>query len=134
MLFTKENLPSEIASAESSPKDNFFVETNLRKKKWIFSCTCIPNREYVGNYLETLSKILVLYLSSYEKLIIVGDFIAFVQELITKGFVIYLISNVLKDAACYKNPENTNSIELILTTPQFLKFLCDRDRMVFTEW
>lgn len=104
MLFTKENLPSEIASAESSPKDNFFVETNLRKKKWIFSCTCIPNREYVGNYLETLSKILVLYLSSYEKLIIVGDFIAFVQELWILRFCDLFDLKRLKRRSLLQNP------------------------------
>ena len=74
MLFVREDIPSKLLSVENFPREAFFVEINLMKKKWLLSCSYNPNRESIENYLETLSKSLALYSSSYENLITVGDF------------------------------------------------------------
>ena len=34
MLFVREDIPSKLLSVENSPIEAFFVEINLRKKKW----------------------------------------------------------------------------------------------------
>ena len=70
MLFVRQDIPSKLLPVENSPTETFFVEINLRKKKWLFSCSYNPNRENT----ENLSKSLALYSCSYENLIIVGDF------------------------------------------------------------
>ena len=67
MLFVKENIPSKLLSVENSPTETFFVEINLRKKKWLLSCSYNPNRENIENHLDTFSKSLALYSSSKEK-------------------------------------------------------------------
>ena len=56
MLFVREDIPSKLLSVENSPTEAFFVEINLRKEKWLFSCSHNPNREDIENHLETLSK------------------------------------------------------------------------------
>ena len=72
MLFVREDIPSKLLFVENSPTEAFFVEINLRKEKWLFSCFYNPHTENIGNHLKTLSKSLALYSSSYENLIIVG--------------------------------------------------------------
>ena len=91
------------------------MEIDLRKKKSIFICTYIPNKEYVGNHLETLSKILFLYSLNYEKFINVGDFIVCVGEFCISRFCDIFDLKSLKRRNLLKNLENTNSIDLILT-------------------
>ena len=41
MLFVKEDVPSNLVSIENSPIEAFFVEINLRKKKWLYSVTLL---------------------------------------------------------------------------------------------
>ena len=59
---------------------------------------------------------MALYSSSYENLIIVGDFNVCVEEICMPGFCdTFGLKSLIKNAACYKNPENPSSIDLILT-------------------
>ena len=116
MLFVREDIPSKLLSVENSPTEAFFIEIDLRKKKWLFSCSYNPNRENIENHLETLSKNLALYSSSYENLIIIGDFNVCVEEISMSWFCdTFGLKSLIKDATCYKNPENPSSIDLILT-------------------
>ena len=45
MLFVREDIPSKLLSVEISPREAFFVGINLRKKKWLLSCSYNSNRE-----------------------------------------------------------------------------------------
>ena len=63
-----------------------------------------------------MSKNLALHSSSYENLIIIGDFNVYVEGISMSGFcVTFGLKSLIKDATCYKNPENPSSIDLILT-------------------
>ena len=114
MLFVREYIPSKLLSVENSPTEAFFIEINLRKKKWLLSCSYNPSRENIENNCETLRKSKT-YSSSYENLIIVGDFNVCVDEIFMSGFCdTFGLQSLIKDATCYKNPENPSSIDLIL--------------------
>ena len=39
ILFARENIPSKLFSIENSPAEAFFIEINLRKNKWLLSCS-----------------------------------------------------------------------------------------------
>ena len=70
----------------------------------------------IENHLETLGMCLALYSSSYENLIIVGDFNVYVEEICMSRFRdAFGLKSLIKEATCYKNPENPSSIDLILT-------------------
>ena len=59
---------------------------------------------------------MALYSSSYENLIIMADFNVCVEEISISGFCdTFGLNSLIKDAACYKNPENPSSIDLSLT-------------------
>ena len=141
MVFVREGNPSKLLSVENSPTEAFFVEINLGKKKWLLSCSYNPNRENIENHLETLSKSVALYSSSYENLIINGDFNVCVEEICMSGFCDTSgLKSLIKDATCYKNPENPSRIDPILTNnPRSFQNSCvietglsDFHRMVVT--
>ena len=84
--------------------------------KWLFSCSFNPDRENIENHLEILSKNLALSSSSYENLVIIGDFNLYVEEISMSGFCdTFGLKSLIKDATCYKNSENPSSIDVILT-------------------
>ena len=115
MLFVREDIPSKLLSVENSPTE-IFAEVSIRKKKWLFSCSYNPNGENMENHLETLSKNLVLYSSSYENLIIIGDFNTCLEEISMSGFCdTFGLKSLKKKLTCYKNQENSSSTDLILT-------------------
>ena len=71
------------------------------------------------HHLKTLIKNLALYSSSYENLIIIGDFKVCVEEISMSEFCnTFGLNSLLKDATCYKNPENLSSTDPILTNNQ----------------
>ena len=95
LLFAKESISSKRASVANSPTEALFVGINLRKKKWLLSCSYSPHRENRENQPETLIKSLALHSSSYENLITVGDFNDCVEKFCVSDFVMQLASNVL---------------------------------------
>ena len=59
---------------------------------------------------------MALYSSSYENIIIMSDFNICVEQISLTGFYnTFGLKSLIKDATCYKNPENPSSIDLILT-------------------
>ena len=101
MLFLREDISSKLLSVENSPTDTFFKEINIRKRKWLFSCSYNLNRENIENHLETLSK---------------NHFNVCVEEISMSWFCdTFGLKSLIKDATCYKNPVNPSSIDLILT-------------------
>ena len=79
--------------------------------------------------------------ASYENLIKVSDFNVCVEEIGMSGSCdTFGLSSLIKDATCYKNPENPSSIDLILTNnPRSFQNSCvvetglsDFHRMVVT--
>ena len=78
-------IPPKVHSIESSPTVAFFFEIDLRKKKWLLSCSYNLHRENIENHLETLSKSLALHSFSYENLITVGKFNLCVEEFCMSG-------------------------------------------------
>ena len=97
-------------------KHIFFVEINLRKKKWLISCSYIPNKTLIQNHLLEISKKLDLCSSRYENVFLFGDFNTEPNELHMEDFCLnYNLSNLIKEPTCFKNPAHPTCIDLILT-------------------
>ena len=93
MFFAREDIPSKLVSAENSPTEAFLVKINLRKKKWLLSCSYNWNRENIENHFETLWRSLGLYYYSYKNLVILGDFNLCTHERILHVRVVWCISS-----------------------------------------
>ena len=116
MLYVREDIPSKLVGVETSPTEGFYVEINLRKKKWLLCCSYNPNKNNIQFHLENLTKSLALYSSNYENLIILGDFNVSIDNSYMAGFCdTYDLRSLIMEPTCYKNPENPTCIDLILT-------------------
>ena len=69
----------------------------------------------VGYHLQVLSENLDLHSSTYDKFIILGDFIVEIRDLQSKSFCDnYSLKSLVKQPKCYKRPTNSTCIDLIL--------------------
>ena len=59
---------------ENALIEGFYIELNLREKKWLLCYSYIPLRNSVENHLDPLSKNLALYSLIHEKFIVIDDF------------------------------------------------------------
>ena len=80
LLYIKEVIPSYLVATEKEPVESFYVELNLRNKKYLISCSYNPQKIMVSNHLATLEKFLDLHSLKYEKVLLLGDFNVGVNE------------------------------------------------------
>ena len=100
---------------EPLPTECFFVEINLRKRKWLVCCSYNPHKDNISNHLQLIRKKLDLYSSSYERIILVGDFNSEINDKCMNDFCeSYNLSSLIRESTCYKNPENPSRIDLFL--------------------
>ena len=87
----------------------------MRKRKWLVCCLCNPHKDNISNHLQLIRKKLDLYSSSYERIILVGDFSSEINDKCMNDFCeSYNLSSLIRDSTCYKNPENPSCIDLFL--------------------
>ena len=94
----------------------FFIEINLKKKKWLLGCSYNPHKTHINQHLNTLSEHLNLYSNRYENMFLIGDFNCEMSEEPMKEFCNnYNLKNLVKTPTCFKNPEKPTLIDLLLT-------------------
>ena len=93
-----------------------FVEINVRKRKWLISCSYNPHTSCIENHLNYLGKGLDSLSNKFENFILLGDFNAEITNSSLKNFCeCYNLNSLIKNPNCFKNPENPSCIDLILT-------------------
>ena len=121
LLYVSDGIPSRLLT-DYKIKDNlelFFVEVNIRKKKWLFGCSYNHNEINNYNHLHHLNKGLDVYLKSYDNSLIMGDLNSEVSENCLNGFYnLNSLKTLNRGPTCFKNPNNPSCIDLFLTNPQ----------------
>ena len=104
-FFVTEDIPSNLVEAEAKPIEGFYIELNLRNDKWLLNCS------------YALSDFLDSHSSTYEKVLILGDFNLEADDQNMKTFCdSYSLTGLIKQpTCCYKNPSHPKCINLILT-------------------
>ena len=74
MLLSREGIPIKLLSSEIAPIESFYVEINLRKKKWLLSCSSNLDNSNISMHQSALRKNLHLYSTQCENFVILGDF------------------------------------------------------------
>ena len=96
--------------------EGFFVEINLRKKRWVLCCTYNPETSLISKHLNEIDKNLDLLLSKYDNFMFIGDLNAEPTEATVSDFYeIYNLKHLIKDKTCFKNPTKPTCIDLIIT-------------------
>ena len=126
MLFVREDISSNLVEAEAKPIEGFYIELNLRNDKWLLNCSYNPHKNNIGNHLKALSDFLDSHSSTYEKILILGDFNVEADDQNMKTFCdSYSLTGLIKQPTCYKNPSQPKCIDLILTNePRSFQTTC----------
>ena len=83
---------------------SFFIELNLRRKKWLFCCSDSPKYFQISHHLKEIGKDLDVLTSKYDNIILMGDFNAEPADTVISDFceiynliVFSRISNFFED-------------------------------------
>ena len=96
--------------------EGFFIDINLRSKKWLLGCSYNLYRDNITPHLRNISTTLDKLFTDCENVILLGDFNIEVEEKYLSNFMsVHNLKTLIKQKACFKNPENPTSRDLILT-------------------
>ena len=104
-------------------------------------CFYNPHKSNIANHLKNICKTLDKLSTTYENLILLGDFNAEPEEESIAEFLnLYNLKNLVKQNTCFKNPDKPTCIDLILTncprsfqnTDTFETGLSDFHKLIFT--
>ena len=113
-------VPSKFLSVENQPIEGFYVEINLRKKKWLICGTYNLHRNNIGNHLDSLSKNLALYLSAYDNHIVICGFNVEADSKEMSSFCdTFDLTSLIKEPTCYKKSNKPSCVDLILRNKLF---------------
>ena len=115
LLYIREDIPSKLLNTDLSI-EGFFVETRLRKKKWLLCSSYNPKKNLIANHLNCIGRNLDSQLGQYENFIPMGDFNVERNDATMENFCqIFDCKNIVKDKTCFKNSINLTCIDLIIT-------------------
>ena len=99
LVYIRDDIPSKLIPTDFSNREGFFLELNLRKKKWVLCCSYNPHSNFIETHMESIGKVLDSH-----------------SDTTIKDFRdIYSFKNLIKDATCFKNPDKPKCIDLLLT-------------------
>ena len=121
LLYVRKDIPSKIIPMKFLQESDdeiecIIIEFTIYKKKWLVFGAYNPNKAFISNHLSVISKNLDFYASSYDNIILLGDFNSEILEEAMDDFCgTYNLKSLIKDPTCFKNLENPSCIDLILT-------------------
>ena len=114
LAYVREDIPSKFIKTELSNREGFFIEINLRNKKWVIGCSYNPHNAEISSHMNCMGKAIDSLSSRYENFLLIGDFNAEVSDVSMKEFCdIYSFKNLIKEPACFKNSANPKCIDLM---------------------
>ena len=119
LLYIREDIPCRYIKGITlnNSFEGFFVELNLRSKKWLHGCSYNHHKENIVSHLSNVSAALDKVCTDCENMILLGDFNVEVKEKHIYDFMsTYNLKSLVKQKTCFKNPDNTSCIDLILTS------------------
>ena len=102
MLYIREDIPSRLIEKKlRNNSEYFFVEMNLRKKKWLLCCSYNPHKNSISTHIDFLRRELDLHSSNYKNFVLLGDFTSEMSDKNLKDFFnLYLLKNLIKKPTC----------------------------------
>ena len=116
MLFIITEIPLKVVSTDDRPIESFCVDLNFRKKKWLLNRSYNIKDSSIESHLHFLSESIDSLSSKYDNVILIGDFNSYKENSMKTFGEIYKLQNCIKEATCFKNPENPTCIDLMLTS------------------
>ena len=115
LVFIREDIPSKLIELQMEI-EGFFVELNLKRKKWLLCCSYNPKFSQISFHLNKLGKNLDTLTSKYDNIILSGAFNTELTYTALSNFCkISNSKNLFKDKTCFKNLNKPSCINLIIT-------------------
>ena len=116
LLCIREDITSKLILTKMTI-EGFFVEINLRKKRWLLCCSYNPKKPLISEHLKEIGKNLDLFLSKYDNFMLRGVLNAEPAESAVSDFCeIYNLKHLIKDETCFKNPTKPTCKTLVTNT------------------
>ena len=116
LLYLRDDIPAKPLPIISGNIECIIQEINISKKKWVLFGIYNPMKSQISSYLSILQTSLSHYLSSYDNVLIFGDFNSEIGEDDMCEFCsLYDLKSLIKVPTCYKSTDNPSCIDLILT-------------------
>ena len=118
LLYIREDIPSKRIKKDTFDEsiEGFFIEINLRSKKWLLGSSHNPHRDKITPQLRNISTALDKLSTYYENVVLLSDLNVEVEEKNLSNFMsVHNLKTLIKQKTCFKNPENPTCIDLILT-------------------
>ena len=105
MLYVREDIPSNLITVDINPGINpiesFYVELDLSSNKWLINCSYNPHKSLIGYDLDAVSKTLDLHSSTYDKIMLLGDFNTEIDEQHMQSFLNnYSLKSLIRQSTC----------------------------------
>ena len=71
LLYVREDIPCKTIKTETDAyHEGFFIETNLRRKRWLLSCSYNSHKNSIGTHFQIIGKTLDKLSTSYDNIIL----------------------------------------------------------------
>ena len=118
LLYVPEDIPCKILKeyTPEKPIEKFFVEINLRSRKWLVPCSYNSKTNLIADHLHCIGRGIDFYSSKYGNFIVLGDLNtevsnSFMEQLCAS----YNLKSLIKEHTCFKTVDNPSCIDPILT-------------------
>ena len=92
-----EDIPTKLTDSQMKI-GRFFIELNLRRKKWLLCCSYNPKYSQISHHLKEIEKNLDVLISKYDNIILIGDFNAEPADTVVSDFCeIYNLKNIIRE-------------------------------------
>ena len=94
LVFIRLDIPTKLIDSQMKIK-GFFIELNLRRKKWLLCSSYNPKCSQISRHLKEIGKDLDVLTSKYYSIILMGDFNAEPADTVVSDFCeIYNLKNI----------------------------------------
>ena len=116
LLYLRNDIPAKPLPLIDGNIECIISDITISKKKWLLIGTYNPNKALISSHLIMIRKSLGHYVSSFDNVIIFGDFNCQVGEEPMSDFCnSFGLKSLIKVPTCFKSAENPSCIDLILT-------------------
>ena len=118
LIYVRDDIPCRLLKKHTFESDieGMFIELNFRKCKWLLFGTYRSPSQDKAHYFRNLTNSLEIYVQSYDKILLAGDFNAEVNDYELNAFMsVFGLNSLNKEKTCFKSLENPSCIDLILT-------------------
>ena len=122
MIYVREDIPSKELTRHTFKDhvEGIFIELNFRKYKLLVLGTYRPPNFDKELFFNSISNSLDLYLTHYERFVLLGDFnvnnsCSNTDPIFNEFIDQYESKNIVKEPTCFKNPENPSILDLVIT-------------------